>query len=48
MSRINTQPDYDPFANKLAIIASNMARINCQNKRLQELLNQQMHLDRLR
>jgi hypothetical protein len=48
MSRLATQPDNDPFTQKLNIIASNMARITSQNKRLQELLNQQVHLDRLR
>lgn len=48
MSRLATQPDIDPFTQKLSIIASNMSRITSQNKRLQELLNQQTHLDRLR
>ena len=48
MSRIITQQDTDSFSNKLSIISSNMARINSQNKRLQQLLNHQTHLDRLR
>ena len=48
MSRLATQPDIDPFTQKISIIASNMSRITSQNKRLQELLNHQTHLDRLR
>ena len=38
MSRLKTQPDADPTSIKLAMIHSNINRINTQNNKLQQLL----------